>query len=239
MISYRIPSNQLQPLQNHLQFDMTQFKESTANVKTDFNPLEMLDIFEHDRQIKVIERPNNPSISQYLETVAPKLTSGFKYVVQAGQVISAKLLADNVLPNGAGLDAFLADLDCLSDLYFDLIGCPQVGLRTEVLNTAMCPKFHVDKTGVRMLCTYQGQGTQWLDDEYADRTKLGMASGNLDDSLSGLIQNPQAVHVVPTFAIALLKGSLWQGNHMRGIIHRSPAVLGNQHRVMLAIDAIW
>jgi hypothetical protein len=216
-----------------------QITDNKVQLKVGINPPELLDIFEHGRQIKVIERSVNYNITQYLDAVAPKLASGFKYEVSAGQATSSKLLADYVLPNQAGRDAFLADLDCLSDLYFGLIGCPQVGLRIEVLNTAMCPKFHVDKTGIRLLCTYQGQGTQWLDDEYADRTKLGMASGKLDDSQSGLILNPQAVQEVPAFAIALLKGSLWQGNHMHGIIHRSPAVLGNQLRIMLAIDAIW
>lgn len=239
MISYRTPSKPLNQPQEHLPLSMARLRESSVGAKADFNPLEMLDIFKHGRQIKVIDRPINHNITQYLNAVAPKLASGFKYAVNAGQATSAKLLADNVLPIQAGLDAFLADLDCLSDLYFDLIGCPQVSLRIEVLNSAMCPKFHVDKTGIRMLCTYRGQGTQWLDEQYADRGKLGMASGNLDDSLSGLILNPQAIHSVPVFAIALLKGSLWQGNHMRGIIHRSPAVLGNQPRVMLAIDAIW
>lgn len=234
-----MPLIQLNQSQEHLPLNMVQFKESSVDSKTEFIPLEMLDIFEHDRQIKVIERPINHNISQYLDTSVPKLASGFKCAVRAGQATSSKLLADNVLPNQVGRDEFLVDLDCLSDLYFNLIACPQVSLRLEVLNTAMCPKFHVDKTGIRMLCTYQGQGTQWLDDQYADRAELGMASGSLDDSRSGLILNTQAVHKVPAFAIALLKGSLWQGNHMRGIIHRSPAVLGNQPRVVLVIDAIW
>ncbi len=48
------------------------------------------------------------------------------------------------------------------------------------------------------------------------------------------------IHQVKNFHIALLKGSMWQGNGMQGIIHRSPVVLGDGHaRVMLAIDAIW
>ncbi len=45
---------------------------------------------------------------------------------------------------------------------------------------------------------------------------------------------------VPPFAVALLKGGLWQGNADRGIIHRSPAVAtGEAPRVLVAIDAIW
>ena len=238
MILYRAPSQSLNKQQAHIPSNSKQFNESVVLAKTDFNPHEMLDIFEHDRQIKVIERSINHGIRKYLDAIAPTLGKGFKYVASAGEAISHKLLSNNVLPNQTGRDAFLADLDCLSELYFDLFGCPQVGLRLEVLNAAMCPKFHVDKTGIRLLCTYQGLGTQWLDDQYADRTKLGMASGKLDDGQSGLILNPKGVHEVPVFGIALLKGSLWQGNHMRGIIHRSPPVSDNKPRVLVAMDAV-
>ena len=45
---------------------------------------------------------------------------------------------------------------------------------------------------------------------------------------------------MPPFAVALLKGDLWQGNAGRGIIHRSPSMpLDQVPRVLVAIDAIW
>lgn len=236
MIAYRIPLKLPQP---QLQLKNTSFKRVTVEINSVFNPLELLDIFEHGQQIKVIERPTDSIISQYLALITPKLGSGFKYVVRAGQAVSTQLLADNTLPDQIGRDTFLAELDHLSELYTDLIGCPNIGVRLEVLNSAMCPRFHVDKTGIRLLCTYLGQGTQWLEEAYADRTKLGFASANIDDGDSGLILDSKGVHQAQTFAVVLLKGSLWQGNHMRGIIHRSPPVLDNKPRVMLAIDAMW
>lgn len=236
MIAYRIP---LKLPQAHLQLKNTSFKRVSVEINAVFNPLELLDIFERGRQIKVIERPTDSLISQYLALVAPKVGNGFKYVVRAGQAVSTQLLADNTLPDQIGRDTFLAELDHLSELYTDLIGCPNIGVRLEVLNSAMCPRFHVDKTGIRLLCTYLGQGTQWLDDIYADRSKLGLASANIDDSDSGLILDPKGVHQAQRFAVVLLKGSMWQGNGTRGIIHRSPPVLDNKLRVMLAIDAIW
>jgi len=239
MIAYRIPSHQFEASTLLLQSSNVALKKLNADTHTTFNPLEMLDIFEHDRQIKVIERPSNPAIAHYLSMASAQIIGGFKYVLKADQKLSSKLLKDNALPSLAGREAFLADLDLLSILYLDLIGCPQIGVRLEVLNSAMCPKFHVDKTGIRMLCTYIGHGTQWLDDAYADRSKLGMVAVRQDDSDYGLILNQSGVHEVPTFAIALLKGSLWQGNHLRGIIHRSPAILNQQTRVLLAFDAIW
>lgn len=219
-------------------------KEQPDNNKIEsavkFNPIEMLDIFEHGKQIKVIERAINQEIIDYLKLVAPQLGTGFKAALPASQIISTKLLTENTLPNHVGRDRFLKELDCLTGLYIDLLGCPNIGVRLEVLNHAMCPKFHVDKTGIRLLCTYVGEGTQWLDDTYADRTKLGMASVNMEDSVSGLILDASGIHQVKNFHIALLKGSMWQGNGMQGIIHRSPAVLNDgQARIMLAIDAMW
>jgi hypothetical protein len=239
MIAYRVPSHQFGASTVHLQSSNVAFKKLSVEAHATFNPLDMLDIFEHDRQIKVIERPSNPAITKYLTMALNQLSGGFKYVLQADQKPSSIFLKDNALPNIAGRENFLADVDLLTTMYLDLIGCPQIGVRLEVLNSAMCPKFHVDKTGIRMLCTYVGQGTQWLDDAYADRSKLGMAAARQDDSDSGLILNQRGVHQAPAFAIALLKGSLWQGNHMRGIIHRSPAILKNKTRVLLAFDAIW
>lgn len=209
----------------------------TNQAISDFNPLEALEIFEHGRQIKVINRPINTEITNYLASA--NLSYGAKFILPAGQSFSSKLLTSHTLPNHAGRDAFLADLDHISELYAELMGCPQIGIRLEVLSRAMCPKFHLDRTGIRMLCTYQGQGTEWLEDAYANRAKLGMSAGNLSDNESGLILNTKGIHQVPLFAVALLKGSAWQGNHMLGIIHRSPPVLDTRPRLLVAMDAIW
>jgi hypothetical protein len=34
-----------------------------------------------------------------------------------------------------------------------------IGLRIHVLADTMCPRFHVDRVPVRLLCTYRGPGT--------------------------------------------------------------------------------
>jgi hypothetical protein len=112
-------------------------------------------------------------------------------------------------------------------------------LRLEVIHRAMCPRFHVDRVGIRLLCTYRGPATEWLDDRFADRTRLGVNGHGLSDEESGLIRDPAAVHRVPPFAIVLLKGDLWPGNAEQGLIHRSPAPLDDEApRVLVALDAI-
>lgn len=205
----------------------------------DFDALALLSIFNHEQQITVVERPVSAEISQYLQSVTSLLGRGFQLTLSAGESVTHHVVKQRLLPQHAGHEQLLADMELLANLYFDLLGCPRIGLRLEVLHGAMCPKFHVDRTGIRMLCTYVGPGTEWLDDAYADRSQLGAHNPSQGNTHTQLVLDNKGLHQVPAFAIALLKGSLWQGNTDRGAIHRSPEVTSGQSRVMLAIDALW
>ena len=122
----------------------------------------------------------------------------------------------------------------------ELLDAATIGFRLEVVGKAMCPRLHVDRVGIRLLCTYRGPGTGWVEDASVDRRFLGAASGGQPDETSGLLLAGHRIEAIPPFAVALLKGSLWQGNGGRGIVHRSPAVAAEQApRVLLAMDAGW
>lgn len=136
-----------------------------------------------------------------------------------------------------GYRAFCNDVAALTALYCDLFELKRVGLRLNTLDHAMCPKFHVDSVTCRLVCTYGGIGTEWLEDAYADRRKLGSGSGGLSDELSGLILDTNAVHKMLPYAIGLLKGGLWEGNEPHGAIHRSPKLaLNSPRRLLLTLD---
>ena len=124
-----------------------------------------------------------------------------------------------------GYREFCKDVAALTALYCDLFELRRVGLRLNTLDHAMCPKFHVDSVTCRLVCTYGGVGTEWLEDAYADRRKLGSGSGGLSDELSGLILDDNAIHKMPPYAIGLLKGRHWEGNEQHGAIHRSPKLM--------------
>lgn len=181
------------------------------------------------------QRPLPPAIGPYLAGLAAdgRLRLGLR-----GQLSPGEQPDLSVWPAAPGRDAAAADLALLADLFGTLLGCPQVGWRIEVLRQAMCPRFHVDRTGIRLVCTWQGAGTEWLAEADADRRYLGAASGGLPDVASGLMRSEQVGRSVAG-EVLLLKGSLWQGNAGRGAIHRSPAVDGDVPRVMLALDALW
>ena len=93
----------------------------------------------------------------------------------------------------------------------------------------MCPRWHVDRVPIRMLCTYTGPGTEWLENQEVDKTKLSEPA-----IANGASQRAEIGEVV------LLKGALWQGNTGFGAIHRSPAPASvEERRILLTLDPLW
>jgi hypothetical protein len=192
-------------------------------------------IFEPSVQIAWWDREPVDAISRYLATAAQNMRPGQSHTLNAGRD-----LPDLQLPDQPGRGALLAEIGWLTRMYTDLLGCPSAALRIEVLERPMCPRFHVDRTGIRLVCTWRGPGTEWLHDGWADRSRLGPGSHGVRDEDSGLMLPGAEVKRIPTFAIGLLKGSLWQGNANRGVIHRSPRIEPDDAlRVMISLDAIW
>ena len=192
-------------------------------------------IFEPGVQVAWFERAPDSAVTQYLLAVSSRLGSGRSCVIRIDDD-----LPDLELPDHDGKEALRSEIGWLTRVYTDLLGCPSAALRIEVLDRPMCPRFHVDRTGIRLVCAWRGPGTEWLHDGWADRSRLGSGSRGLADEESGLMRPGAEVERIPTFAVGLLKGSLWQGNAGRGAIHRSPQIdPRDAPRVMLSLDAIW
>lgn len=153
------------------------------------------------------------------------LGSGRRAVIDAGSTPDNGLLPD--LP---GRTAVHEDLRMMSELLSDITGCPRVGVRIEVLDRAMCPRWHVDRVGLRLLSTWIGPATEWLDDAFADRRRLGS-----DDVMT----DPLGINRADAGDILLLKGESWPDNVGHGVIHRSPSLTSTHPlRIIVALDAI-
>jgi hypothetical protein len=79
-----------------------------------------------------------------------------------------------------------------------------------------CRKFHVDNLRMRMLCTYVGPGTEWVDDpSAADRPQRASAGD-----------------------VVWIRGKAWPGG-ARGGVHRSPPLAGSgQVRLVLVVSTL-
>ena len=103
-------------------------------------------------------------------------------------------------------------------------------LKFEKTHTQSCPLFHVDRVSLRLLCTLKGPGTEWVEDKYVNRHKLG--KGRNDK----IIKPKATICSLKTFQVGILKGSDYPGNFSTGIVHRSPAVAEDDVRWCLKID---
>lgn len=199
------------------------------------DPLGLTRIFDPEIELAQWRRPADPVIADWLAAHANDLGSGLRQTLGPGQQPDP-----GHLPAGAGRNALAADIALLADMLAELLDAASIGYRLEVVGKAMCPRLHVDHVGIRLLCTYRGPGTEWVEEAAVDRRFLGAASGGQPDETSGLLLPGHRIETIPPFAVALLKGSLWQGNGGRGIVHRSPAVAADEApRVLLAMDAGW
>ena len=128
------------------------------------------------------------------------------------------------------------DIALLVEMFCYLFELKQAGMRLKVLDKAMCPKFHVDKVPCRLMTTYQGMATEWLPHELVDQTKLGWGCNGLPDSESGLYQRKSDIQQLDCGDVALIKGTLWEGNKNAGLVHRSPGLIANEKRLILTLD---
>ncbi len=145
-------------------------------------------------------------------------------------------ISSSELSGLSGLSELSENIAELVDMFAYLFELSRVGLRLSVLESAMCPKFHVDRVPGRLVTTYQGIATEWLAHQDVDRSKLGLGSNGLPDSQSGLYKRDSNIQQLTVGDVALLKGELWKGNEHAGLVHRSPALLANESRLLLTLD---
>lgn len=180
-------------------------------------------IFTPSVQVCICRRPPLPELQAALTRAADTgALNGFRRVVDAGRPLPALPLPAAAVTAGAA-----QELGILVEVFGELLGCPRIGLRLEVLHRPMCPRWHRDHNGIRLLCTWLGPGTQWLDD----------GASPVIDPAQLPADAPPSGQAAP-FDLVLLKGGLWQGNAGRGAIHRSPDPAGAA-RCLVALDALW
>ena len=136
-----------------------------------------------------------------------------------------------------GTADLVADIYSLCEMFAELVCADELMISLESPDDATCPRFHVDRVGIRMLVTYLGPGTELLSQDQVDRKWLGEAGHGLVDEESGLLLPGAQVQQVSAFDVVLLKGEAWPGAENFGAVHRSPDPLG-QRRVLLRIDML-
>lgn len=108
--------------------------------------------------------------------------------------------------------ALAADIVMLCDVFATLTGADRLGLRMDTTDRATCPKFHADRVMLRLITTYRGPATEWLEGETVRRAHA--------------------------HDVLFTKGELWPDLACGPCVHRSPQPRAGQTRLMLTLDSL-
>jgi hypothetical protein len=200
----------------------------------DTHPIVFTDIYQSEINIAIWQRKLPATLQNSVKTFL-ELNPTFqtKMILKPEDALSR--ISESFNNNMTEVSEDIAEL---VDMFCYLFELKEAAMRLKVLDQAMCPKFHVDKVPCRLVTTYQSLGSEWLPHEVVDYTKLGWGCNGLPDSESGLYQNESDIQRLSCGDIALLKGTLWEGNENTGLIHRSPVLPANEKRLVLTLDFI-
>ncbi|MEM8985214.1 MAG: DUF1826 domain-containing protein [Pseudomonadota bacterium] len=187
----------------------TSARHEPAHPVQTIHKLQDLDAIFHDETDAVIwERPTPPSVLSALNNLPTHQITNGRFCVPASAV--GRCVADTF--NAWGFDAedarrwLIADIETLARHMARILSSSNLLIRIEVVRDDACRKFHRDTVKARLICTYNGPGTEF-----------GVSNGNgcADD-----IKN------APTGGPILLKGKLWPGSPSQTVLHRSPPIAG-------------
>lgn len=206
---------------------------TTLSYLHDNTPLGLSYIFNEEVSVAIWKRVRQQKLVNYFEQSFCSLGMGLRQVCEL-ETLREEL--QQQLPNNEGKDAVIDDIYLLSDMLTCLFNCKSVGLRLVPLEKAMCPKFHTDNIPVRLVCTYLGDGTQWLPSEAISQTPSSNQSDKWQKTSSGLFFTADSIQQLGNQDVGLLKGSAWNDTGSTGAIHRSCPVEHGDKRVLLTLD---
>ncbi|MGY6551431.1 MAG: DUF1826 domain-containing protein [Erythrobacter sp.] len=118
--------------------------------------------------------------------------------------------------------ALIADIAALAGHFCSALGLARFEVRLEAVTTDSCRKFHADYVRARLITTYVGPGTDWLDSKQASRLAEGL--------------EPSQINRMQAGDVGLFKGKLAT---LHPAIHRSPPISETgEKRLLLVLNPV-
>ena len=204
----------------------------TSTHVTSDRPTELCQVLNAGVNLCLWQRPAQPGVSSELSHLRPSHLPDVRCRASPasfGQDLSTLLSRQGLDP--VAFKRWRVDLQDLADLFFSVSGGRDVTLRLETTDADGCRRFHVDRTHLRLLCTYRGPGTEWLTDRQVDRAAQAGGAPN-----ERIIRFGEPSRFEP-FWVGILKGDAFPGNAGLGLVHRSPQIAGSgQTRILFCLD---
>lgn len=189
-------------------------------------PESLTHIYEERCNLAVWQRSLTAEIEQYLDQVITadrRINLKTLFTCQSDMNGTIRETLKKILPEADGRQALIEDMVQLIQMYECLFEPKMIGIRLATLQQAMCPRFHVDYLPARLVTTYVGSGSQWLEEPTAGVPRIPE-------------QAPERYQQLSRGDVALLKGDGWYNNEGLGIVHRSPPVETGSNRLFMSLD---
>ncbi len=164
-------------------------------------------------------------LQRWLERLDATLLPDIRVLVQPKDLLRAMepLLNDCGLPKGQMRALLVRDVDKLVSAFARVARTDLVDVRLECVSGDACWRFHRDYVAARLLTTYRGPATEWVQPRHAE------AALRAQKSFKGPIEHLGAHDV------AIFKGSC--AGPGSGIVHRSPPIVGmGRTRLLLCLN---
>ena len=174
----------------------------------------LVDIKEPEAELVIWQRALPQWFHSWLEELMPQQLPDLHVLVKPADLRPAlqPYFEECSMPAGDNRDLLLGDIDDLVLKFAEITQVDLVDVRLESISDNACRKFHRDSVETRLLTTYRGPNTQWVQPKHAARalSKQTDFEGPIED--------------LSLHDVAIFKGSSTKPGN--GIVHRSPQIEG-------------
>lgn len=177
--------------------------------------------------LAVWERSMSPAVARWLDQVPPETLPEARFICRATEARRHVMEAFAGHASESSAASLLLGEDIINQVerFARICGAPWIEVRLEVINDNACSKFHADNIPVRLLTTYRGPATEWLDPAVEFEACCAAHAPET------------AVRRLSRFAVALIKGHKATSRSGPLVLHRSPPIEGSgQTRFFLCVN---
>lgn len=173
------------------------------------------DIKKPDVELTIWRRMLPSPLQTWLERLDSDHLPDLRVLIRPGDLRTAisPYLVECNMPAGEPRDQLVEDIENLVFEFARITGRDFVDLRLECISHDSCWKFHRDSVETRLLTTYRGPATDWVQPPLAERAL------SEQKSFTGPLETLQCHDV------AIFKGN--RAGSGSGIVHRSPPIEGS------------
>mmetsp|Transcript_2268 Transcript_2268/g.3150 ORF Transcript_2268/g.3150 Transcript_2268/m.3150 type:complete len:287 (-) Transcript_2268:415-1275(-) len=136
-------------------------------------------------------------------------------------------------------ELLLKDIKEVCEWFCSTVGRETIDCRLVLSDQVPCPRLHVDKVHSRLICTYSGPGTEWLQNDdilWGNIQKYKDEADHLKFNTMVMKENA-TVFSSQEGELLLLRGTKWAGFSKRPAVHKSPVVNDSQRRLVLILTS--